>query len=294
MEWSYNDQSNNDQESNYSFLGGETTSFITFLFIILGNFSSSLLCCCLCSVRRRPVDEYQNVSHFDEAMHWARKEPVSWYTLLRYVQIGCQVAVEGFVSIFETSDLYKRVAVVLSSSGQRVRTFKSLQKYGIIVRFGRTLNAIHELVLADVIEMFPKLFETLENEAEGDDIVERLHNIQVAVIAELVGPRLTALDHAVVNFAVMVLIICCSIVLFFGVYFPTDVLISRWIRYLLGYLSDDMVYKLEGPEDGTSLYRVLLYFILLFFFGSIFFIEHWMHFEHSSLALYQHKLVKVE
>lgn len=267
---------NDDFDSEKTLLTGDNASFgvIGFVYIFLQKFASALLCfCSCCKLDSPPPRNHHKISQLDEAILWARKEKVSWRNLLRYVQIGCQVAVEGFISVFETNDLYKRIASVLSSSGQRVRTFKSLQNYGVILRFGRMLNAIHDLVLADLIEMFPKLFDSLENGAEGDDIVERLHNVQVSVIAELVGPRLTALDHAVVDFMVLILCILCSMVLFIAIYFPQDILVSRWVRYLLGLLvSDNAKIALEGPEDGTSIYRVIIYGILVFFYGSIFFV----------------------
>jgi hypothetical protein len=243
------------------------SDFITFIYILLQRFSSALLCCCP-SLRKTKTDE--NLSHLDKAIIWAREQPVSWITLCRYVLIGIQVAIEGIISVFETDNLYKRIAIVLNSSGQRVRTFKSLQKYGIILRFGRLLNTIQELVMAEIIETFPDLFDVLENEAEGDDIIERIHSIQVAVIAEIVGPRLTALDHAVVNVFVSILCIFCAVGLFIAIYFPTDILVSRWLGKALGLLTDENT-TTPALEDGTSVYRILIYCILVFF-GSIFFV----------------------
>ena len=98
------------------------SDFITFIYILLQRFSSALLCCCP-SLRKTKTDE--NLSHLDKAIIWAREQPVSWITLCRYVLIGIQVAIEGIISVFETDNLYKRIAIVLNSSGQRVRTFKS-------------------------------------------------------------------------------------------------------------------------------------------------------------------------
>lgn len=196
------------------------------------------------------------------ARRWVRESPVTWLDMLRYVIVACQVAIEGIVSFFNSERLFQRMSVVLQSSGQRVRAFKSIDNYGIVIRFGRTLSSISDMVMAELFERFPGVFEATEAAAEGDDLVERLHSVQTAVTADLVGPRLLALDRAVVRLLVSILVACSAAVMFIAVSFPLDTLISRWLTALFG--SHDYS-NLAGPDDGTSLYRVLIYLIILFF-----------------------------
>lgn len=201
-----------------------------------------------------------------EARRWVRNAAVTWRDMLRYILVASQVAIEGIVSFFNSEHLFQRVSVILESSGQRVRASKSIDNYGIVVRFGRTLSSISDMVMSELFEKYPGVFDSAEASAEGDDLVERLHSVQVAVTADLVGPRLLALDRAVIRVLVCILAVCAAAVMFAALYWRMDILISRWLASLVTQAFPDLV----GPEDGTSLYRCLVYIIIVFYAAIMF------------------------
>lgn len=68
--------------------------------------------------------------------------------IIRCLAIAFQISIEGLVSFFDSIRLFQRVSVALESSGQRVRASKSIGSYGIVLRIGRTLGSISNMVIA--------------------------------------------------------------------------------------------------------------------------------------------------
>lgn len=148
--------------------------------------------------------------------------------------------------------VYDRLDVLLKTSGARFRVRNSLVAYGLVIRVGRMMSSLIDLVMDEVAEEHVGVFDVLHARALGDDPLERLHSVQTKFIADFVVPRLQAFDMAVVRVAVGTLALWCAAVCATAFFAPLNFLLSSLVDHTASY----------GPDDGTSVYHILQYAVI--------------------------------
>jgi hypothetical protein len=126
------------------------------------------------------------------------------------------------------------------------------------VRVGNILAVLVDAVIVSILERDDgqDILEALSRTAYGDDPIERVHSINTQILADFVAPRLAKLDEAFVKTLSAVLFLWSGSVAAVIWFFDLDYRVSS--LFFRGEVPD-------GPDDGTSVYRIGLYAIILTF-----------------------------
>ena len=123
------------------------------------------------------------------------------------------------------------------------------------------ITVLVDETIAMLLKLHPGAIEYLEMSAEGDDFLERLRWVHIRIISDFVAPRLLTFDRALVRLCMLVLSIWCAALIAVSFVLPLDYQVSR--LFGAGVISAQDSGGLLVPGDGTALYEVLQYLLIL-------------------------------
>jgi hypothetical protein len=196
-----------------------------------------------------------------ETRRAAEEDPITFWEVFRYSRIILTVFLEGILALVSVDTIFARMSFVLSTAASRLRVRRSLTNYTLAVRVGNILAVLVDSVVVEFLKgkKGEAFLKALAASAHGDDPIERVHSINAQVMADFVAPRLAKLDKAFVNLLVFLLTLCCATL---GV---TVWIVDLNFRVSALYFQEPA----DGADDGTSVFRVILYLTVLIFAGTL-------------------------
>lgn len=192
-------------------------------------------------------------AELDKARDDAAKTKVSAGEVLRYTLLVLFVGIESLGMLLSVTFIYNNLSRVLETAGSRLRAFNSITSYTHVVRTGSVISVLLDRYHLEFQQKYPAALELLQGEAEGDDPLERAHSLQTRIMADFVAPRLSKLDAAFVRLLTVILLLFCLPGICFGLFVDLDLRLSSLVENI----------DPDGPDDGTSVYRILIYCVII-------------------------------